>query len=278
MSYLWPTLRYCSARRGECLGDHYRYRKRGQRVQDIYILYLGAVKITARCTTTRTISYISEECQPQCRPVHRGQPTHTQRMVKLPKVHPRNVRPTKRSPPRAQNPDAKSRGTRDNAVRLRHEEPARVPLRHAAQSPPQLPDSLHRLVIKQSHRPSDFLSGHVYKDEKLEHRNYYYAQGVDPVRRIHGAHGGYKIAEVCDLQRTGGGRGLRGGAGKRVDGVSSWTISELPVSKSTSRRLQPRTRGNGVRLWNKERNVSWQNGSLQGTSGLDYGMQFYSRT
>ena len=146
-SYLWPTLRCCSAWRGECLGDHCRYRKRSQRVQDIYILYVGAVKLTARCTTTRMISYISGECQPQCRPVHRGQPTHTQRMVKLPKVHPRNVRPTKRSPPRAQNPDAKSRGTRDHAVRLRHEELARVPLRHAAPSPPQLPDSLHRLAV-----------------------------------------------------------------------------------------------------------------------------------
>ena len=41
--------------------------------------------------------------------------------------------------PRAQNADAKSRGTRDNAVRLRHVEPARVPLRrHAASSPPQV--------------------------------------------------------------------------------------------------------------------------------------------
>ena len=28
----------------------------------------------------------------------------------------------------------------------RREEPARVPLRHAAPSPPQLPDSLHRLA------------------------------------------------------------------------------------------------------------------------------------
>ena len=36
--------------------------------------------------------------QPQCRPVHRGRPAHTQRMVQLPEVHPRTVRPTKRSP------------------------------------------------------------------------------------------------------------------------------------------------------------------------------------
>ena len=58
-------------------------------------------------------------------------------------AHPRTVRPTERSP-RAQNPDAKSRGTRDNAVRLRHEEPAHVPLLHAAPSPPQVLNSLHR--------------------------------------------------------------------------------------------------------------------------------------
>ena len=43
------------------------------------------------------------ECQPQYRPVHRGQSAHTQRMVQLPEVHPRTVRPTERSP-RAQNP------------------------------------------------------------------------------------------------------------------------------------------------------------------------------
>ena len=48
-------------------------------------------------------------------------------------------RPTERSP-RTQNPDAKSRGTRDNAVRLRPVEPARVSLQHAAPSPPQVLD------------------------------------------------------------------------------------------------------------------------------------------
>ena len=45
------------------------------------------------------------ERQPQCRPVHRGRPAHTQRTVQLPEVHPRTVRPAERSP-RAQNPDA----------------------------------------------------------------------------------------------------------------------------------------------------------------------------
>ena len=90
---------------------------------------------------------------------------HTQRMAQLPEVHPRTVRPTERFP-RAQNPDAKSRSTRDNAVRLRHMEPARVPLRHAAPSPPQVFDSLHPLAKAQSRRPSDFLSGHAYQDGK----------------------------------------------------------------------------------------------------------------
>ena len=73
------------------------------------------------------------------------------------------VRPTEHSP-RALNPDAQSRGTRDNDVRLRHVEPARVPPRHAAPSPPQLPDSLHRLAKERSRRPPDFLSGHAYED------------------------------------------------------------------------------------------------------------------
>ena len=98
--------------------------------------------------------------QLQCRPVRRGRWTHTQNMVQLSEVHPRTLRPNERSP-RAQNPDAKSRGTRENAVRLRHMEPARVPLRYAAPSPLQVLDSLRRLAKVQSRRPPDFLSGHA---------------------------------------------------------------------------------------------------------------------
>ena len=56
--------------------------------------------------------------------------------------------------------------TRDNAVRLRHVESARVPLRHTAPSPPQVLDSLHRLGKAQSRRPTDYLSGHAYQDGK----------------------------------------------------------------------------------------------------------------
>ena len=71
-----------------------------------------------------------------------------------------------RRSPRAQNSHAKSRGTRDNAVQLGHVELARVPLRHAAPSPPHVLDSLHRLAKAQSCQPTDFLSGHAYQDGK----------------------------------------------------------------------------------------------------------------
>ena len=93
---------------------------------------------------------------------------------------PRTVRPNERSP-QAHNPEAKSPRTRDNAVRLRHVEPARVPLRHAAPSPPQVLDSLHRLAKAQSCRPPDFRSGHAYQNGKCEHRGVF-TQEADLVR------------------------------------------------------------------------------------------------
>ena len=62
--------------------------------------------------------------------------------------------------------NAKSRGTRDNAARLRHVEPARVPLRHAAPISPQILDLLYRFAKAQSCRPLDFLSGHASQDGK----------------------------------------------------------------------------------------------------------------
>ena len=96
------------------------------------------------------------ELQSQCRPVHRGQPAHTQCMHGAACGHiPSNRRPTVRSH-RGENRDAKIRGTRDDVVRLRHVELARVPLQHAAPSPPQLTDSLHHLANEQSHRPPTF--------------------------------------------------------------------------------------------------------------------------
>ena len=46
-----------------------------------------------------------------------------------------------------------------------------------------------------------------------------FTQEADLVCGICGAHGGYEIAEVRDVRSNGGGRGLCGGPGKRVDGV-----------------------------------------------------------
>ena len=209
--------------------------------------------------------------QPKCRPVHRGRPARTQRVVQLPEVHPRTVRPTVRSP-RAQNPDAKSRGTRDNAVRLCHVEPARVPLRHAAPSPPQVLDSLHWLAKAQSCRPPDFLSGHACQDGKREHRGDF-TQEADLVCGICGAHGGYETAEVRDVRRNGGGGRAVSGARKKSGWDVSWTISELSASTPTSGRLQSSTRGNGAEQQNKGRNISWRNRSLQRKPSLGCGMQ-----
>ena len=89
------------------------------------------------------------------RSVHRGRLAHAQSIVQLPDLYPRTIRPTERSPP-VQTSNDKSRGTPENAVRLHHLEPARVPLRHAGPSSPQLPDSQHQLAKEQSHRLPGF--------------------------------------------------------------------------------------------------------------------------
>ena len=68
------------------------------------------------------------------------------------------------------------------------------------------------------------------------------------------------------------GAGCVGGQGKSGDGVP-WTTPELSAPTPSSGQLQPRTRGNDAGGQNKERNVSWRNGSLQRKPGLDYGMQ-----
>ena len=78
-----------------------------------------------------------------------------------------------------------------------------------------------------------------------------------------------------DVRRNGGGRGLCGGPGQRVDGVFP---DDLRAFVPTRGRLQPRTRGNDAERQNKGRNISWRNGSLQRKSRLDYGMQWYART
>ena len=107
------------------------------------------------------------------------------------------------------NPDTQSRGTQDNAVRLCHVEPARAPQRHAAPSPPQLSDLLHRLAQEQSRRPPDFLSGNAYQDRTYEHRGDFMKE-AELVRGTCGAYGGYETVDVRDVRRIGRGYGLCG--------------------------------------------------------------------
>ena len=56
---------------------------------------------------------------------------------------------------------------------------------------------------------------------------------------------------MSDVRSIDGGRGLCEGPGKIGDRVVSLTTSKLSTSTPTSRRLQPRTRGNGAIRRNK---------------------------
>ena len=47
---------------------------------------------------TNEFAYLGGNVNHNADPLHRGRPAHTQRMVQLPEVHPRTVRPTERSP------------------------------------------------------------------------------------------------------------------------------------------------------------------------------------
>ena len=84
---------------------------------------------------TNEFVYLGERQLQQHRSVHRGRPAHTQRMMQRPEVYPQTLRPTEHHP-RPQDLDTRSKGTRNNAVRLRHVDPARVHLRYAATSSP----------------------------------------------------------------------------------------------------------------------------------------------
>ena len=123
----------------------------------------SASRLPARYTNKRTISYTSggtSSTTPTWPSRSTGEYTTPGAAVE---VFPRTVRPTERRR-RAQDPDAESRSTRDNAVQMCHVEPARVPLRHAAQSPPRLADPLYRMAKAYSHRPPDLLPRNPCED------------------------------------------------------------------------------------------------------------------
>ena len=70
---------------------------------------------------------------------------------------------------------------------------------------------------------------------------------------------------------------MLGGAGCVGGQEKEWMGYFLDDFKAFVRQ-QPRTRGNGAERQNKGRKISWQNGSLQKKTELDYGMQRYART
>ena len=171
------------------------------------------------------------------------------RMVQLPEVHPRTVRPTKGSP-RAQSPDAKSRG---NDIRLRHMEPARVPLH----------DTLRRAY-------HSFLTRYIgwRKDNRTDHPISYLGTlmktgSVDVIIRRKQILFAELVAHMEDPRlpkcvmfgELMGGAGCVGGRGESGWGIF-WTTSKFPVSALARGRLQPRRgRRNGARRWNKRQNV-----------------------
>ena len=168
-------------------------------------------------------------------------------------------------------------------TKLRHVKPARVSLRHDAQreatSAFWLAASIGESTIIAPTTRFPIWTRFSYGDGKLEHRGDFTPE-ADLVRGIYGAHGGYETVKVRDVRRIGGARGLRGGTGKRVDGVfpgrppQSFGINADQWTTAASHR----TRGNSAVRRNKGRNVSWRNGSLHKKPGLDYSMQWYART
>ena len=199
-------------------------------------------------------------------------------MVQLPEVHPITVRLTECSP-RVQNPGAKLRGTRDNTVRLGYVEPARVPLLHAVPSPPQLPDSLHRLAREQSRRPLDFLSGHAYQDEKLEHRGDFTQE-----RRILFSGFVVRMEDTRQPKCMMFGE-LAVGAGCVRGQEKEWMECFLDNLGASSMNVDQRTmivtqdEGDWRRRTAEQgANRFMANGSLQTKPGLDYGMQSYAQT
>ena len=99
-------------------------------------------------------------------------------------------------------------------------------------------------------------------------------------KKTHTTHGGYETAEVRDVRRNGGGRGLCEGPGKRVDGVFPGRPQSFQHQRRPVDGCNPGRGGlNGAERRNKGRNISFRNGSLQQRKlRLDYGMQSYART
>ena len=74
-----------------------------------------------------------------------------------------------------------------------------------------------------------------------------------------------------------GGAGCAGGQKKECMGCLLDDLRAFGIN-TDQRTTAAQTKGNGAERQSKERNISWQNGSLQKKARLDYGMQWYTRT
>ena len=165
-----------------------------------------------------------------------------QRMVQLSEVHPPTVRLTE-CPPCAQNPDVKSQGTRDKAVRLRLTWISRAchydTLRRAHHS------FLTRYIGRQDNNSTDHPISYL---DTLKNMGNESVDAIMRERRMILLAGFMARMEDTRLPngvmfgRVMGGAGCGGGGEKNGWGVS-WMTSELSVLKPASGRLWPRTRG-----------------------------------
>ena len=174
-------------------------------------------------------------------------------------VYTQTVRPTERSP-RAQNPDSQSRGTQDNAVRLRHVEPARAPVRRAAPSPPQLPDSLHRLTKEQLRRHPIFYLDTLMKtgsgsiEANLRMRRILFAGFVARMEDT-------RLPKCVMFRVLVGGAGCVGGEEKESMGCFLDDLKAFGIN-ADQWTTAARDEGEWGRMRDKRWNISWRHGSL----------------
>ena len=86
-----------------------------------------------------------------------------------------------------------------------------------------------------------------------------------------------KLPKCVMFGESVGGAGCVGGQEKEWMGCFLDDLSAFGIN-ANQWTAAAQDEGNGAERWNKGRNISWQNGSLQRNPRLDYGMQWYART
>ena len=148
-------------------------------------------------------------------------------------------------------------------------EPARVPLHHAEPSPPQLPDSLHRLN-NHTDRPISYPDTLIKTEsESIEatlcRRRILFAGFVACMEDT-------RLPKCVMFEKLVGSAGCVGGQEKEWMGCFLDNLRAFGINADQWTTAQLRTRGNGAGRRNKGRNVLGEM-ALQKKPGLDFGMQ-----